>query len=103
MRVTCPCCGERDYGEFSIYGDASRQRPHNDDTDADTWYEYVFLRTNPKGRHMEYWQHIQGCRQWLVVDRDTVTHEVYSVSLARDLVTLPKAPRAPKTAKGGKK
>ena len=100
MRVTCPCCGERDYGEFSIYGDASRQRPHNDDTNADTWYEYVFLRDNPKGRHQEYWQHIHGCRQWLVVDRDTVTHEVYSVSLARDLVTLPKAP---KTAKGGKK
>ncbi|MEM7429784.1 MAG: sarcosine oxidase subunit delta [Pseudomonadota bacterium] len=99
MRITCPLCGERDYGEFSIYGDASRQRPHNDNTDPETWYEYVFLRTNPKGRHQEYWQHIQGCRQWLVVDRDTVTHEVYNVSLARDLVTLPDAP---KEAKGGK-
>ncbi len=100
MRVTCPCCGERDYGEFSIYGDASRQRPHNDDTDFEAWYEYVFLRQNPKGRHQEYWQHIQGCRQWLVVDRDTVTHEVYGVSLARDLVTLPEPPKKPR---GGKK
>ncbi len=99
MRVTCPCCGERDYGEFNIYGDASRQRPHHDDTDFETWYEYVFIRPNPKGRHQEYWHHIQGCRQWLVVDRDTVTHEVYGVSLARDTVTLPEPPKQ----SGGKK
>ncbi len=100
MRITCPCCGERDYGEFSIYGDASRQRPHIDDTDFETWYEYVFIRPNPKGRHQEFWHHIQGCRQWLVVDRDTVTHEVYGVALARDVVTLPDPPKPAK--KGGK-
>lgn len=94
MRITCPCCGERDYGEFAIYGDASRQRPHMDDTDFETWYDYVYTRPNPKGRHVEFWQHIQGCRQWLVVERDTVTHEVYGVSLARDVVTLPEPPKA---------
>ena len=26
----------------------------------------------------EYWHHAAGCRRWLVVTRDTVTHEVYA-------------------------
>ena len=25
----------------------------------------------------EYWHHGGGCRAWLVVDRDTLTHEIY--------------------------
>ncbi|MEM8687440.1 MAG: sarcosine oxidase subunit delta [Pseudomonadota bacterium] len=94
MRITCPCCGERDYGEFTIYGDASRRRPHIEDTDFETWYNYVYIRPNPKGRHKEFWHHTRGCGQWLVVERDTVTHEIYDVSLARDVVTLPEAPGA---------
>ncbi len=79
MRITCPCCGERDYGEFSIYGDASRQRPHNDNTDFETWYEYVFLRDNTKGVILERWCHTNGCRRWFNVARDTVTYEILAV------------------------
>jgi len=25
---------------------------------------------------VEYWQHVAGCRRWLRIRRDTVTHEI---------------------------
>jgi sarcosine oxidase subunit delta len=43
----------------------------------------VFLFKNPKGAHREYWQHVHGCRQWLVLERDTATNTVGQSSLAR--------------------
>ena len=79
MRINCPYCGERDHHEFTYGGDASKQRPTYDDDNLDHWYEYVFLRQNPRGRHSEYWQHSNGCRQWLRVERDTLTHDIFSV------------------------
>ncbi len=79
MRIECPYCGERDHHEFTYGGDASKVRPADDDGNTDRWYEYVFLRHNPRGRHTEFWQHSNGCRQWLRVERDTVTHEIFSV------------------------
>jgi len=79
MRIECPYCGGRDHDEFSYGGDASKVRPAYDDADLDRWYEYVFLCQNPRGRHEEYWQHSNGCRQWLRVERDTLTHEIFSV------------------------
>jgi sarcosine oxidase subunit delta len=76
--ISCPHCGSRSKEEFSIRGDASLTRPAPD-AGSETWYDYVYLRNNPKGRHSEYWHHSSGCRRWLVVERDTVTHAVYSV------------------------
>jgi hypothetical protein len=38
----------------------------------------------PGGPHRELWYHEQGCRSWLVVTRNTVTHEITKVELARD-------------------
>ena len=78
-----PFCGPRDHSEFSYGGDARRRRPAVDDADAGRWHDYVFLRDNPRGRHVEYWQHVHGDRSWLRVERDTVTHEVLSVVPAR--------------------
>lgn len=83
LRIDCPCCGVRDHTEFRYGGDATAERPAQDDPDADAWYRYVYVRTNPKGVHREYWQHVLGCRQWLVVERDTVTHAIHSVSFSR--------------------
>jgi sarcosine oxidase subunit delta len=48
-------------------------------------HDYVYLRTNPAGVHRELWYHEQGDRSWLVVTRDTVTHEITKVELARDV------------------
>lgn len=77
--ISCPHCGVRPKEEFTIRGDASLARPAAD-ADADAWYDYVYLRDNPRGRHKEYWHHSSGCRRWLVVERDTVTHAVHTVS-----------------------
>jgi sarcosine oxidase subunit delta len=82
MRIDCPFCGLRDHQEFAYGGDASVTRPQLEDSDMDRWFEYVFLRGNPRGTHREYWQHRNGCRQWLQVERDTLTHQIHSVQAA---------------------
>jgi methylglutamate dehydrogenase subunit B len=74
MRIACPHCGERDYREFRYGGDASKPRPAHGSPQQRPWYEYVFLFDNPKGWHREYWQHVLGCRQWFVLERDTATN-----------------------------
>ncbi len=66
-------------------GDAAPRRPaSNDPATADQWFDYVYLRDNPKGRFDEYAHHVGGCRSWLVVTRDTQTHEVFAAVAARD-------------------
>ncbi|MFT4000913.1 MAG: sarcosine oxidase subunit delta [Rhizobium sp.] len=72
--VPCPHCGPRPKEEFTIRGAALR-RP-DPDAGAEEWFEYVYLRDNPRGTHDEYWHHTSGCRRWLIVTRDTVTHEI---------------------------
>lgn len=82
LRIDCPFCGKRDYDEFTYEGDASVTYPAIDNTDQEAWYRAVFLRKNPKGPHKEYWYHAMGCRMWLEVERDTLTHEISSVKAA---------------------
>ena len=84
LRIPCPFCGVRDHSEFTYLGDAQPQRPAHQDQDAKLWFDYVYLRDNPCGKIAEYWQHLHGCREWLVVWRDTQTHEIFSAELARD-------------------
>ena len=81
IRIPCPVCGLRDHSEFSYEGDASVVYPALD-APEDDWFEAVFLRDNPRGAHTEYWQHVNGCRAWLVVERDTLTHEIASARFA---------------------
>lgn len=85
LRIHCPFCGERGHHEFTYGGDASVERPAIDDRSLEAWYRYVFLRTNPKGSHREFWQHVNGCRAWLVVERNTYTHEILGVQPATDV------------------
>jgi sarcosine oxidase subunit delta len=77
--IHCPHCGTRPTQEFAIRSDAGLKRPAPD-ADASAWVDYVYFRDNPKGRHREHWHHAGGCRRWLIVERDTVTHTVYGVS-----------------------
>ena len=39
---------------------------------------------NPKGRFDEYVHHAGGCRAWLVISRDTGSHEVFGCVTARE-------------------
>ncbi len=82
LRIPCPFCGERDHTEFSYGGDATVEYPPIDSTDEKAWFEAVFLRKDPRGPHREYWQHNNGCRMWITVERDTMTHEIFSAEPA---------------------
>jgi methylglutamate dehydrogenase subunit B len=83
MRILCPHCGERDVREFTYLGDATVARPDPLAEDRiERYVEYVFVRANPAGLHKEYWYHGVGCQQWLVVSRDTKTHQVLGSEFA---------------------
>ena len=82
MRIECPLCGGRDRREF-YYKGAALVRPAPDAGEA-AWDDYVHLRDNPAGRTRDLWQHEAGCGAWIVVTRDTVSHEVYDVMLAAE-------------------
>ena len=84
MIISCPLCGKRDYSEFRYGGDASKRRPAHGTIDLKSWHDYVFLFDNPKGAHREYWQHVLGCREWLVLERNTATNEVGRSHPARE-------------------
>ncbi len=84
MRIGCPFCGARDASEFAYLGDAGFARPDPAAPDAAARFAAaVYLRDNPAGPHVELWYHGQGCRSWLRVTRDTRTHDVLAVALAR--------------------
>jgi methylglutamate dehydrogenase subunit B len=78
--IPCPHCGARDRTEFTYGGDATRHRPDTASTvDDTTWDDYLYLRDDPAGVHIEHWHHAFGCRQWLTVTRDTTTNRVVEV------------------------
>jgi heterotetrameric sarcosine oxidase delta subunit len=81
MIIKCPNCGPREINEYTYIGDATVKRPDHDDTDMENWINYVFMRNNPRGIHVEHWQHTSGCRAFLKITRDTVTHEITGVML----------------------
>ena len=83
IRIPCPFCGERDHSEFSYGGDGSIVYPELD-APVEQWVEAVFQRENIRGVQTESWQHVSGCRQWLLVERDTMTHEIHSVKAAHN-------------------
>ncbi|MCF3642531.1 sarcosine oxidase subunit delta [Rhizobium sp. TRM95111] len=82
--IPCPHCGPRPKEEFKVRGDAAVVRPAPD-APREAWFAYVYARDNQRGRHREHWQHVGGCRRWLVVERDTATHEVYGAQDAAGL------------------
>ncbi len=77
LRISCPFCGVRDHSEFSYGSDASVEYPALDAPESE-WVEAVFQRENLDGVQLETWQHLQGCRMWIVVERDTRTHAIHS-------------------------
>ena len=81
IRIRCPFCGLRDEAEFSYEGNADERRPPLDASEAE-WHAAVFLRAQPKGRTRELWRHVHGCRAWVAIERDNVTHEVFSSDYA---------------------
>ncbi|WP_424830037.1 sarcosine oxidase subunit delta [Ruegeria sp.] len=87
MIINHPLLGPRDAQEFVYLGDAAMiNRPDwQAENAAEAFHDYLYLRDNPAGEHRELWYHEQGDRSWLVVTRNTLTHEITSVELARDV------------------
>lgn len=84
LLIRCPYCGPRPETEFVYGGDATVARPDPATATDEEWAEYIYLRDNPKGPHRELWFHSAGCHSWIEVERDTVTHAIAEVSLARE-------------------
>lgn len=80
MLIPHPLLGLRDAQEFTYLGDASLM---NRPTSEEGFYDYVYLRDNPAGVHRELWFHEQGDRSWLIVTRNTLTHEILGAELAK--------------------
>ncbi|MHB8886935.1 MAG: sarcosine oxidase subunit delta [Methylovirgula sp.] len=87
MLINCPYCGLRDLAEFAVNGEAVARPVAEGDLDSidlrAAFTESVYLRDNPAGLHREYWFHATGCQSWLIVLRDTRTHEIVKVELTR--------------------
>ena len=86
MIIEHPLLGPRDAAEFVVKGDAALiDRPDGLAASDEEMHDYTYLRDNPAGEHRELWYHEQGDRSWLVVTRNTLTHEITDVALARDV------------------
>jgi sarcosine oxidase subunit delta len=80
LLIECPWCGPREQSEFSYGGEAHIARPVDTDALSDAqWGDYLFMRKNPRGAHLEQWLHAFGCRRWFNVRRDTVTYRITAV------------------------
>lgn len=85
MKINCPLCGDRDRREFYYQGAAVMLARPAADASMQAWDTYLHLRENLAGVTEELWQHEAGCAAWLVVSRDTRSHEISGVKLASDV------------------
>ena len=78
--ITCPWCGEREESEFTYGHEAHIARPEDPSALSDEeWADYLFMRKNPKGPHLERWVHTAGCRRWFNVQRNTHTNAIMAI------------------------
>ena len=95
MRITCPLCGPRDKREFYYYGAEDYLNRPDPLAPPEAWDNYLHLRDNPAGITRDLWYHETGCASWLLITRNTVTHEIHEVALVagRDGADKPAAPK----------
>ncbi|WP_156680751.1 sarcosine oxidase subunit delta [Sphingomonas profundi] len=75
--IPCPHCGPRAQAEFTY------ERTTDSVVDpagpVGTAMGTLFTRANPMGMDDEIWRHTYGCRAWLVLTRDRLTHAIAAV------------------------
>jgi len=84
MRIPCPLCGSRDRREFYYYGSEDYLSRPTDQGSIEELDNHLFLRDNPAGITRDLWYHETGCSAWLIVTRNTITHEVLAAELVAD-------------------
>ncbi len=63
--------------EFRYAGEAYIARPPEPDAvDDAAWADFLYMRTNARGRHAERWRHIHGCGRFFTCVRDTVSDRI---------------------------
>jgi sarcosine oxidase, subunit delta len=88
LLVPCPWCGPRPETEFSYGGEAHIVRPKDPHVlSEEEWGDYLYMRSNIRGRHFEQWCHSAGCRRWFNIVRDTVTNHIVEVHQVREPAT----------------
>lgn len=75
LLIHCPYCNETlPELEFVYAGEAHIARPEDPSSyDDDAWRDFLFIRTNARGRHFERWRHTHGCGRFFNAVRDTVS------------------------------
>jgi methylglutamate dehydrogenase subunit B len=79
-RLHCPFCGARELEEFRFH--KTLAEPGTNACDE------VYLRIDRVTMSLEHWQHIKGCRAWLLVRRNPSDGTVLEVRLAAGSDTL---------------
>ena len=83
QRFTCPFCGLRDETEFHYVAEAGKLRPDTAKTVSDAdWAHYLYAQRNDRGPAREVWMHLT-CAELFVMERDTATADVRSVTPLR--------------------
>ena len=62
-RLVCPFCGPRELREFEFH----KTLPAADSAGE---FEQTYLRVADLQLSIEHWQHVGGCRAWLLVRRN---------------------------------
>ena len=75
LLIHCPYCTfARPEIEFRYAGEAHVARAVDpSQLDDAAWADFLYMRTNPKGLHVERWRHVQGCGRFFNAVRDTVS------------------------------
>ena len=77
LLIPCPWCGPRPELEFRNAGEAHIARPSDAATlDDAAWADFLYMRSNTKGRYAERWRHVNGCGRFFNCVRDTVTDRI---------------------------
>jgi sarcosine oxidase subunit delta len=78
LLIRCPYCHmDRPESEFRYGGEAHITRPAEPLTMSDAeWADFLYMRVNPKGIHVERWRHIHGCGRFFNSVRDTVSDRI---------------------------
>ena len=77
LLIQCPWCGARPESEFHYGGEAHIARPRDPSSlHDDAWTAFLYMRSNPKGRHAERWRHQHGCGRFFNCLRDTVSDRI---------------------------
>jgi len=72
-RLSCPFCGPRELREFEFY----KTLPAG----LGSAFERIYQRIDRPELSIEHWQHVGGCRGWLLVHRNPSTGAVLKTRL----------------------